>query len=202
MGAASKRGSQVQASGGRYSRSRMLADGLADGLGGAQPIGRAVRFGARVLCTFCARDSVSLCGAREVTPFIPRRECTLTMRTRRQPVATHGNGFGLLEPFSRPRHLPSAPFESRDGGSAQTEAWPEFQPPRSGRSSRKSTRLISSRAWRSRALPPHHHRLRSFATALLGNAPPLSVCVRPTSESQACGSACLFEREGEPLVRR
>jgi hypothetical protein len=27
------------------------------------------------------------------------RECTLTMRTRGQPVATHGNGFRAFEPF-------------------------------------------------------------------------------------------------------
>jgi hypothetical protein len=84
MGAASKRGSQVQASGGRYSRSRMLADGLADGLGGAQPIFRAVRFGARVLCTFRARDSVSLCGARESDPLHTTADPAATGRNPRQ----------------------------------------------------------------------------------------------------------------------
>jgi hypothetical protein len=30
----------------------------------------------------------------------------LTMRPDRQPVATHGNGFGLFEPFSGQSHLP------------------------------------------------------------------------------------------------
>jgi hypothetical protein len=30
---------------------------------------------------------------------------TLTMRTRSQPVATHGNGFPLFEPFLRLSHL-------------------------------------------------------------------------------------------------
>jgi hypothetical protein len=34
-----------------------------------------------------------------VTPSIPRRERTLTMRSERQLVATSGNGFGLFEPF-------------------------------------------------------------------------------------------------------
>jgi hypothetical protein len=30
----------------------------------------------------------------------------LTMAFPRQPVAAHGNGFGLFPPFSRPDHLP------------------------------------------------------------------------------------------------
>ena len=37
-------------------------------------------------------------------PFV--EGCTLTTAFPRQPVATHGDGFRLFEPFSRPLHLP------------------------------------------------------------------------------------------------
>jgi hypothetical protein len=43
-----------------------------------------------------SQDLALLCGARGATPSLSRRECTLTMALPRQPVATHGNGFGLL----------------------------------------------------------------------------------------------------------
>jgi hypothetical protein len=51
-----------------------------------------------------------LCGAKEVTPSLTRREVcvdtTLIMRFDQQLVATDGNGFGLISPISRPRDLP------------------------------------------------------------------------------------------------
>ena len=54
---------------------------------------------SQVLWAFGFAGLGASCGAREVTPSSPRRECTLTMRSDRQPVATHDNGFRLFQPF-------------------------------------------------------------------------------------------------------
>src|ERR671919_1284786 len=51
------------------------------------------------------------CGAREATPYLSQRACTLTILGTRQLAATHGNGFRLSAPFSRVGHLP--PVASR-----------------------------------------------------------------------------------------
>src|ERR671911_1753954 len=46
------------------------------------------------------------CGAREVTPYLSWKGCTLTILGSRQLVATYGNGFRLSEPFPGASHLP------------------------------------------------------------------------------------------------
>jgi hypothetical protein len=47
-------------------------------------------------------SSVAACGARKATPSLARERSigtTVTMRSERQPVARHGSGFHLFEPF-------------------------------------------------------------------------------------------------------
>src|SRR5919108_1456824 len=69
---------------------------------------RAIVLGSQgqVLWAFGFAGLGTSCGAREATPYLSWKGCTLTILGTRQPVATHGNGFRPIEPFSASSHLP------------------------------------------------------------------------------------------------
>jgi len=76
----------------------------------------------------------------------------LTMRSDRQPVATHGNGFGLFEPFSPPSHL--RPVATGCDRSALSEEGPLVESGLRGR---------ARSAWR----PPRRSYLSAFSLVYL-----------------------------------